>query len=187
MSEAVNRWWAQHHRDSSAKWLTKSDPYRVLAEHRTPPFAAGSYVLDIGVGDGLMSRLLMSSGILCDCLDICDEAAADAGGVDFFTDPATLPPCRYSHAIAHLVCQHANDDTIRALFKGLHGALRSGGVVSVQYARGEDVGSGDEAECTGGVYRRDSTMRGLIPASWVIEEQWQHPILPWGFLRARRL
>jgi SAM-dependent methyltransferase len=135
----VADWWNRVHQRTERLWLTGSDPAHVwrflgVSDRLLP----GQTVLDIGVGEGQMSRALHARGLRVSALDIAPVAldrVRDITERQFL--PAqldTLPPGYFDWALSYLVAQHMSDDALRAQITAVVRSLKPGGILAMQFA-----------------------------------------------------
>lgn len=170
-ARAVADWWNRVHQRKERLWLTGSDPahvWRFLGV--TDRLQPGQTVLDIGVGEGQMSRALHARGLRVSALDIAPAALARVRDIterQFL--PAqlnTLPPGYFDWALSHLVAQHMDDDALRAQIAAVLRSLKPGGTLAIQFA---DVPGADRSrrnspaeQKMGNEIRTPAEMRHLV-------------------------
>jgi SAM-dependent methyltransferase len=121
--------WQKVHDEHDIRFLTFTPPDEVLRLHDLAP--SNVSVLDIGVGNGDMSRHLVGLGNSVVCCDICDcalnKCSQDATKV-LSENLKSVGP--FDLAIAHLVFQHLDEADAIALLESI--CLSARGLISVQ-------------------------------------------------------
>lgn len=144
----VAAFWDDAHQRNAHLWLTGSDPSEVLNRFgvedetiRTSTASDNTRVLDVGVGEGLMSMFLSQNGCYHDCLDISANAFTKVGNTcrNTFLDASDLVSESYDLVMHHLVAQHMSHSNLTNQIHQLVRSLRSGGVIMIQYSATSDL------------------------------------------------
>jgi SAM-dependent methyltransferase len=133
--------WEEQHLANEITALTYTPPEAVLQLHALDIPSTTIDVLDIGVGNGDMSRYLADRFHRVHCLDVC-HAALEKVDVRASRHLVRLdpPPPPVDLAVAHLVAQHNDDEDMAATLRRVR--LKSGGRISVQFLDGNIVEPG---------------------------------------------
>jgi len=127
----MKEFWSEVHRNRDRYWLTNSMPPRVLEMHELA-IPNGKVVLDIGIGDGRMSRFLKSYGNYVISIDICEEALEKSDADEKYLSHDISKASPADLAICHLVFQHCSDSQLLQLLQGAR--IKRDGIFSVQTA-----------------------------------------------------
>lgn len=120
----MKEFWESVHSASDTVWLCKSNPALVLKRHDFEPIE-GQVVLDHGVGNGGMAKLLTSRG--------CEVVSCDIAQVDGCIQPSEIRKHGpYDRVISHLVAQHMEDEELIEFVRSIE--LKKGGIATVQVA-----------------------------------------------------
>lgn len=146
--EEVGAFWEQAHQKNAHLWLTGSDPSEVLvrlgvndAILELQNHSGEPRVLDVGVGEGLMSNFLSRNSVSHDSLDISSHALSKVGSNcrHTFLSGSDLPDETYDVIMHHLVAQHMSHQNLSYQLTELLRALRPGGTLSLQYSATQDL------------------------------------------------
>lgn len=146
--QEVDVFWEQAHQKNAHLWLTGSDPSEVLGrlgvndailELRND--LGEPRVLDVGVGEGLMSKFLSQNSVSHDSLDISSHALNKVGSNcrHTFLSGSDLPDETYDVIMHHLVAQHMSHQDLSDQLTELLRALRPGGTLALQYSATQDL------------------------------------------------
>lgn len=131
----AKEFWDLQHSSVNVALLTHTPPDLVFLYHRISPPPCGKAVLDLGVGNGDMSKRLVSLGnsvTSCDVSGVALSKVDPAATVCFTNDLAGHGP--FDLAIMHLVSQHVSDDDLVDLLSSIR--LSKNGVISMQSING---------------------------------------------------
>jgi len=121
--------WDDIHNSNSGEWLGGSPPTDVLAIHGIGILP--QYVMDIGIGNGDMSRFLLSQQCVVTSVDVSSYALNKSPAPGVLTkDLSTCPPVDL--AICHLVLQHCEDEDVIQIVRDV--PLGPNAVLSLQFA-----------------------------------------------------
>ena len=133
MKMANKNFWDKQHSHNNKYWLTGSNPVRVVNMHDVKNVNFDTF-LDIGIGQGEMSKYMKYLGktvYACDISDVAlEKVKIYTSKMALTPDLSTLPPADL--AICHLVFQHCNDEMITKIINNVN--LTKDGVFSFQFA-----------------------------------------------------
>ncbi len=182
--------WKEIHQVRDRGMLSGSNLCAVFNYHKIlHSELAGKAVIDVGVGLGIMARQLWGLGATRVIgVDVVPEAL---GQLEYraesylVKDLPVVPPA--DCAICHLVMQHCNDELMAETLKGIHGSLKPGGWLSVQFAGATGVVPGDRGDV---VWRsKGECLKFSEDAGFKILSsnlQWTHGPVEWYVFRCQR-
>jgi len=136
-TSSLQEFWNKAHKIKSHYWLSGTPPEEVFSRFRINENdlrVQGSFLLDVGVGEGLMARHLSKLGINFDALDISIKALQQISrfAKETFTDASQLPSKKYTLVMHHLVAQHMSNIELTTQLRYLVNSLRPSGRISMQ-------------------------------------------------------
>lgn len=171
----VAAFWDEAHQRNAHLWLTGSDPSEVLERLgvsseilQASTHSENAKVLDVGVGEGLMSNFLTRHNLYHDCLDISANALTKVGNTcrNTFLDASDLVSETYDLIMHHLVAQHMSHSNLTDQLRHLVRSLRSDGMLRLQYSTTSQlILEGDDSENqqkTGAVNRNPEWFRSAV-------------------------
>ncbi len=152
-NQDVNSFWESAHNKKAHLWLTGTMPQEVIKrfgieqkilelENLNEP----AQLLDVGVGEGLMSKYLSQRKILHDVLDVSVSAIKNVVPYcqNGFIQVEDLPKNQYKIIMHHLVAQHMSHENLTAQSRSLVKSLRGDGSLFIQYSSDNSANIADD-------------------------------------------
>lgn len=168
----LKQFWESAHVSGAHLWISGTPPKEIYERLNIEKLISvkGLSILNVGVGEGYCEMDLVERGQLVDSLDVCDSAISKVKGYirQGFLDAQDLPSRSYDLVIHHLVAQHMTHEDLREQLRQLLRALKSDGLLAMQFASSQSVAGlvvSDREEhvvMSGGVLRSKDFMKDLI-------------------------
>jgi 2-polyprenyl-3-methyl-5-hydroxy-6-metoxy-1,4-benzoquinol methylase len=113
----MDTFWEEKHKNNDVYWISGTNcAHYILDLHKIPRNISGLQILDIGIGNGNLSRFLYNNGNIINCCDISKNALDNVKhfAKTYLTNELEkIEPVDI--AICNLVFQHCNDNEVQRI------------------------------------------------------------------------